>query len=151
MTLRSTRERVIQTISYEIGGLCLSVPLYAIFGNGSTGEAFTLMLALAVAVLIWSPIHNTLFDWADYRLSGRLASDRPQGWRVVHAVSHEATTLVVTMPILMTLGGLGFWAALLVDLGLTLLYTAYAFVFHNVYDRLRPVRPGVARGAVHAC
>jgi uncharacterized membrane protein len=150
MTLRSPRERLIQTIAYEIGGLCLSVPLYAVFGDGTAGEAFTLMLALAVAVLIWSPIHNTLFDWADYRLSGRLASDRPQRWRVVHAISHEATTLVVTLPILMGLGGLDFWTALVVDLGLTLLYIGYAYVFHNVYDRLRPMRPHRAGEASHA-
>lgn len=151
MTLRSPRERLIQTIAYEVGGLCLSVPLVVLYGGGSAGEAFTLMLALSVAVMVWSPIHNTLFDWADLRLSGRLASDRPQSWRLVHAASHEATTVVVTLPILIWLGGLDFWAALLADLGLTLLYAAYAYVFHLVYDRLRPVRPTAhpAQGLVH--
>lgn len=143
MTLRSPRERAIQTIAYEVGGLCLSVPLFVLFGGGSAGEAFWVLLALSAAVLVWSPIHNTLFDWADLRLSGRLASDRPQGWRLVHAASHEATTVVVTLPILMGLGGLGLWAALLADLGLTLLYAGYAYVFHLIYDRLRPVRPAV--------
>lgn len=83
---------------YEIGGLCLSVPLFVAFGGGTPGEAVVLMLALSAAVVIWSPLHNTLFDWADWRLSGRLASDRPQRWRLVHAISHEATTLVVTVP-----------------------------------------------------
>jgi uncharacterized membrane protein len=149
MILRSPRERVIQTISYEIGGLCLSVPLYTLVGDGTSGEAFALMLALAVAVLIWSPLHNTLFDWADYRLSGRLASDRPQRWRLVHAVSHEASTLVVTLPILMGLGGLSFWEALLVDLGLTALYTVYAYVFHILYDRVRPMRAAPVGGLSH--
>jgi uncharacterized membrane protein len=149
MTLRSPRERLIQTVAYELGGLCLSVPLVAVVGGGSTGEAFTLMLALSVAVLIWSPIHNTVFDWLDLRLSGRVASDRPQRWRLVHAASHEASTVVVTLPILIWLGGLGLWAALLADLGLTLLYAVYAYVFHLVYDRLRPVRPTGARRAAH--
>lgn len=141
MTLRSPRERMIQTISYEVGGLCLSVPLVALLGGGTTGEAFWLMLALSAAVLVWSPVHNTVFDWVDLRLSGRLASDRPQRWRLVHAASHEATTVVVTLPILIWLGGFNFWEALLADLGLTLLYAAYAYVFHLVYDWLRPVRP----------
>ncbi|MFN5998019.1 MAG: PACE efflux transporter [Paracoccaceae bacterium] len=149
MTLRSPRERVIQTLAYEVGGLCLSVPLIALFGGGTTGEAFKLMLALSVAVMIWSPIHNTVFDWLDFRLSGRLASDRPQRLRLVHAASHEATTVLVTLPILMVLGGLSFWAALLADLGLTLLYAAYAYVFHLVYDRLRPVRPPPIRSHAH--
>jgi uncharacterized membrane protein len=141
MTLRSPRERLIQTLAYEIGGLCLSVPLMALFGGGSTGEAFWLMLAMSLAVMIWSPIHNTVFDWLDFRLSGRLASDRPQHWRLVHAASHEAKTIIVTLPILIWLGGFGFWSAVAADLGLTLAYAAYAYAFHLVYDRLRPVHP----------
>jgi uncharacterized membrane protein len=76
-----------------------------------------------------------------YIHSGRVASDRPQKWRVVHAVSHEATTVVVTLPILVWLGGHGWGEALLLDLGLTVLYAVYAYGFHLVYDRLRPVRP----------
>ena len=147
MTLRSPRERAIQTLAYEAGGLCLSVPLVALFGGGTAGEAFGLMLALSFAVLVWSPIHNTVFDWLDLSLSGRVASDRPQRWRLVHAASHEASTVVVTLPILIWLGGLGLWAALLADLGLTLLYAGYAYVFHLVYDRLRPVQP--ARRLTH--
>jgi uncharacterized membrane protein len=149
MTLRSPRERVIQTLAYEAGGLCLSVPLFALASGGTPGEAFSLLLVLSIAVLIWSPIHNTAFDWVDFRWTGRLASDRPQRWRLVHAVSHEATTLVVTLPILMGLGGLSFWTALLADLGLTALYTGYAYVFHLIYDRLRPVRPSRPRTPAH--
>lgn len=141
MPVRSPRERLIQTLAYEAGGLCLSVPLVALFGGGTSGEALALMLALSGAVLVWSPLHNTVFDRLDLRLSGRVASDRPQSWRLVHALSHEATTVVVTLPILIGLGELSVGAALMADLGLTLLYAAYAYVFHLVYDRLRPVRP----------
>lgn len=149
MTLRSPRERAIQTLAYEAGGLCLSVPLVVLFGGGTTGAAFVLMLALSAAVLVWSPIHNTVFDWIEFRLTRRLASDRPQRLRLVHAASHEATTVVVTLPILIWLGGLGVWEALLADLGLTLLYAAYAYVFHLVYDRLRPMRPAGQGSPAH--
>lgn len=141
MSLRSPRERAIQTIAYEVGGLCLSVPLVAAFGGGTAGEAFGLMLALSGAVLFWSPLHNTVFDWLEFRLTRRLTSDRPQGWRLVHAASLESTTVVVTLPNLIWLGGLTVPEALLADLGLTLLYAGYAYLFHLIYDRLRPVRP----------
>lgn len=139
MRLRSPRERLIQTLCYEAGGLVLSIPLYLIYSGQGAGAGALVMLALSVAVMLWSPLHNTAFDWADLRLSGRVASDRSQKWRVVHAVSHEATTLVVTLPILVWLGGHGPGEALLVDLGLTGLYAVYAYGFHLVYDRLRPV------------
>ncbi|MCU0828933.1 MAG: PACE efflux transporter [Tabrizicola sp.] len=148
MHLRSPRERLLQTLCYEAGGLLLSIPLYLLYSGSGTGEGALLMLALSVAVMIWSPIHNTVFDWADLRLSGRVASDRPQRWRVVHAVTHEATTVVVTLPILVWLGGHGWGEALLIDLGLTVLYAVYAYGFHLAYDRWRPVSPlGAEAGA----
>jgi uncharacterized membrane protein len=58
---------------------------------------------------------------------------------MVHAVSHEVSAVGVSLPILLTLGGHTLAGALMVNIGLTLLYTGYAFVFHLVYDRLRPV------------
>ncbi len=144
MPLRSLRERVIQSLWYEAGGLCLSVPGYLIYSGGTAGESMLLMSALSVAVLIWAPLHNTGFDWLDLRLTGRVASDRPGRLRLVHAISLETTVLVVTLPTMVVVGGLGWVEAIIVDLGLTLLYAGYALGFHLVYDRLRPVRRGTA-------
>jgi len=146
MALRSARERACQTLAYEIGGLAIAAPLYSLIFGGGAGEGFALVAALALAVMIWSPIHNTVFDWVEWRMTGRVASDRPHRWRVVHAITHEATSLVVTVPVILWLTDHGIVGALLVDLGLTLFYAGYAYVFHLAYDRLRPVaRPPVAQ------
>lgn len=141
MTLRHFRERVIQTLAYEAGGLLVATPIYAALFGDSAGDSALLLAAIAVAMMLWSPLHNSLFDWLEWRLARRLASDRPHLLRLVHALSHEATALIVTLPLLMTLGGLGLGEALVADVALTLVYTAYAYGFHWVYDRLRPVRP----------
>jgi uncharacterized membrane protein len=141
MTLRSPRERVLQTFCFEAGGLLLVTPAYALLTGSTHGEGLLVIAALALAVMIWSPLHNSLWDWVEYRRTGRVASDRPQAQRIAHALSHEATTVVVTLPLLMILGGHDFWTALLLDLGLTLFYAGYAYIFHVFYDRLRPVRP----------
>ncbi len=141
MALRSARERALQTLAYEIGGLAFAAPLYSLIFGGGAGEGFALVAVLAVAVMIWSPIHNTAFDWVEWRLTRRLASDRPHRWRVVHAITHEATSLVLTLPLILWLTDHGLMGAVLVDLGLTLFYAAYAYVFHLAYDRLRPVVP----------
>lgn len=138
--MRSLRERAIQTVCFEIGGLALAAPLYhAAFGESAAGSA-GLIAAIALLVAVWSPLHNALFDLAELRLAGRVASDRPHGLRVVHALSHETTSMLVTLPAIMGLGGHGFWEAVAVDLGLSAFYAGYAYVFHIVYDRLRPVR-----------
>lgn len=140
MALRSARERAFQTLAYEAGGLLFAVPLFALYSGNGAKEGLGVMIALTLAVMLWSPVHNAMFDCVDLRLSGRVASERPHGLRICHALSHEATSVVVSVPILMWLGGLGLIEALIADIGLTLLYTVYAYVFHIVYDRLWPVR-----------
>lgn len=141
MSLRSPRERALQTLLFEVGGLLLVAPLYALVFSAPMEESFLIIAALAVAVMIWSPIHNTIFDVLDLRMTGRVASDRPHGLRIIHAVSHESTSLVVTVPLLIWLGGHSLMEAILLDIGLTIVFAIYAYVFNIIYDRLRPVRP----------
>lgn len=141
MTLRTPRERFLQTVCFEIGGLALATPLYAVLTGTHGSEGLAVVVVLALAVMIWSPLHNGLWDWIEHRRTGRVASDRPHVQRIAHALSHEATSLVVTLPVLMVLGGHDLRTALLLDLGLTLFYAGYAYVFHVIYDRLRPVHP----------
>lgn len=145
MALRSARERIIQTLSYEAGGLALAAPVYAlVFGGSLTGSVLFTMV-LSVVCMAWAGIHNTLFDLTEFRLCHRLASDRPQRWRVLHALSNDISSTLVTLPVIMWLGGYGFWAALGIDIGFTAFYAAYTYVFHIAFDRLRPVRPEAAR------
>ncbi len=141
MALRNFRERVLQTLCFEGGGLLMVAPGYALVTGHRGGASFVLMTSISVAVMVWSPIHNIAFDVIDLRLTGRVASDRPHGLRIVHATSHEVSAVVVSLPILVWLGGHSVWAALAVDVTLTVVYTAYAYVFHLAYDRLRPVMP----------
>jgi uncharacterized membrane protein len=137
--LRSMRERVRQALTYEAGALFIATPLYALIFGASEMSSFIVIAAVALACLIWAPIHNALFDVADLRLTGRLASDRPHRLRFLHAASHEVTSIVVSTPVIMWSGGHGLWTALGIDLGLTLGYAGYAYVFYLGYDRLWPV------------
>lgn len=104
MTLRSPRERIIQTLAYEVCALCLAVPFYALTADRAAGAATVVMIAMMAAEMLWAPLHDTVFDFSDMKLSGRVASDRPKRWRVVHALSREFTTMVVTLPVLMWIG-----------------------------------------------
>jgi uncharacterized membrane protein len=116
MPLRSPRERLVQTLCHEAGGLLLSVPPYLPYAGQKTGAGALSLLARSVAVMIRSPVQKTMFDRAGPRLSVRVARDRPQTWRAVDAIRHEATTLVVTLPTLIWMGGHGLREALLLGL-----------------------------------
>lgn len=138
--LRDWRERVRQTLWFEGVGLLLVAPAYALLSGRGAGESLGLIAALSLTVTLWAALFNTAFDRLEWRLQRRVASDRPPRWRALHAVLHEATAVAVSCPVIVTLTGLGWLDALLLDLALTAVYTLYAYAFHCVYDRLRPVR-----------
>jgi uncharacterized membrane protein len=89
-----------------------------------------------------------VFDLAELRLARRVASDRPTRLRLVHALAHEASSVVITAPIIMLIGGHGLMEAIAIDIGLSILDASYCYLFHVVYDRLRPVtKVGGARAS----
>jgi uncharacterized membrane protein len=143
MILRSGRERLLQTLLYEAGGLLIVLPLYAWVTGHSMDESLVLLVAVSIATMTWASLHNIAFDYVEARLTGRVASDRPQLLRLAHAASTEVTSILVTTPIIVLVGGFGWWQALLVDVGLTLFYAAYAYGFHMGFDFLRPVSAAV--------
>jgi uncharacterized membrane protein len=150
--IRSWRERTLQTLWFEGIGLALVAPLYAWVSDSGGGESVLLIATLSLVVMAWAAIYNTLFDIAERRRTGRLASDRPHGLRTLHAVGLEGTAVLLTWPVIWAMTDLSWSAALLADLGLTATYMVYGYAFHWAYDRVRPVRaaasePGRERDA----
>lgn len=89
-----------------------------------------------------SAMFNTLFDVAELHLTGRPASVRPRRWRVVHELAHEASSVLVTWPVIVAMTGLGWAAALAADLGLTPAYAVWAYLYHLGFDAWRPLAGG---------
>jgi uncharacterized membrane protein len=139
MSLRSVRERWLQVGAYELVGLAVVAPLYGVFFDGGASEGALLIIALFLPEVLWSVVHNWLFDRAEWRFRHRVASDRPHRWRIIHAISHEVSAAMVTLPVIMIVTGHGVWQALIIDIWLGVFYGLYAYLFHIVYDRLRPV------------
>lgn len=138
--LRSRRERLIQTLCFEALGLVFVTPLLALFTAASAREAAGVLVVLSIAVMCWSAVYNWAFDWLEWRWTGRLASDRPHLLRFGHTLGHELSATLVSWPLIAALTPLGWIDALWADVGLTLAYVIYGYVFHLVFDRLRPVR-----------
>jgi uncharacterized membrane protein len=137
--LRCIRERILQTLCYEAVGLLIITPLYAIVAHAKASESLVLLAVVSAVCMLWAAIHNTVFDWLEFHLCERVASDRTAACRILHAVSIELTSVLITTPVIMWIADLGFWEALAVDIGLTIAYAAYAYAFHWAFDKLRPV------------
>ncbi len=115
-------------------------PLLVWTTGAPAGESLALLVALSLAVMAWAAIYNSAFDRLDAHQAGRIASARPHRLRVLHAVGLELSSAVVTCPIIVWMTALGWWQALLADGALVLAYAVYGYLYHWLFDRLRPVR-----------
>ena len=138
--MRTWRERAIQTVAYEIGGIILITPLFAQATDHAVTESIILIVALSVMFLIWTFAHNLIFDMTERSCGGGPSSIRSYKRRIFHALSLEVSSVIVTLPLIMWSIGLSFWDALLVDVGLSFGYALYAYVFYLAFDRLLPLR-----------
>lgn len=139
MNLRSPKERVFQSAGYELGSLLVATPACVWLTGTADGTAAVLVIVLTVATVLWAPLFNAVFDRMEWQLVRRVASDRSRRMRLIHAFALEASDMVISVPILMLIGGLDFGQAVIADLGLLLIYVAYTYVYHRVYDWARPV------------
>lgn len=146
MALRSTRERITQTLWFEAVGLGLVAPLYARATGAGAGESFTLVAVVSLVVMAWAALFNTAFDAVEWRLTARVASARRPGLRIVHAAAFETTAIAVTLPVIYIVGDMTWLQALQTDIALTLAYMVYGYAFHSLYDRWRPVGHAEAHG-----
>ena len=137
--LRSLGDRIRQIALFEIGGLVLITPPFAWLSGVPLSESLGMLALLALIAAVWNGLFNTAFDWAEGRLTGRPADRRPVPVRALQAVLFEGGLLLLTLPVIVLWTGLGWWPALLADLGLAAAYVAYAFAFNIAYDRIFPI------------
>lgn len=139
MEIRTWRERVFQTLMFEVIGVIAFTPLVA-FGMGEdAGHSMGLLIALSLAAVSVAGVFNHAFDWIENKKTGRIASERSTKWRVIHAVLLECVIATATLPIIKISMGISWYEAVIADIALLLLYAAYGYLFHMVYDRWRPV------------
>src|SRR3954454_1247698 len=84
--LRSLPDRVRQIALYELSGLCLISPVFALFAGISPANSVGLLALLALIVAAWNGLYSTVFDWAEQAITGRGADERPILLRVLCAL-----------------------------------------------------------------
>ena len=138
--MRTVPDRIRHTLSFEVIGLALIIPLgHRLFGLSH--EAMGVVgVGSAVAATVWNYLYNPGFDRLMLRWTGSLR--KSIAVRVAHAVLFEAGLLVLLLPPIAWYLGMSLWNALVMDLAIAGFYVAYAFCFNWIYDRVFPV-PGL--------
>jgi uncharacterized membrane protein len=139
--MRSPRERIFQAVLYEAIGLAILTPAYGFAMGLPMDNSLVTMALISGIVIVWAPVYNTVFDRLMFKSTGRLAHQKTAGLRFLHASLYEASITLFAVPIIAYMSGMGWWVAFAADIGFTVAYFCYTYIFYAVYDRLRPLRP----------
>ncbi|GLS90398.1 membrane protein [Psychromonas marina] len=130
-----TLERVLQSILFELLAVSLSVAGLAIFTNHDLSSLSGTMIVIASIAMVWNYFFNYFFD----KVVTGDKDKRSFSLRIVHVLLFEAGLLIVTIPVMAYILNVSLWDAFIMDLGVTIFITIYAFVFNFSYDKLRVI------------
>ncbi|MEZ9397460.1 PACE efflux transporter [Vibrio splendidus] len=129
----STLERVFHSVLFEVLAVTLSIMGLAISTDHDVNALSETMIVVATIAMIWNYCFNRIFD----RYFTGEKSQRSLKLRIFHVVLFEAGLLIATIPVMAFLLNVGIWQAFLMDIGVTIFITIYAFVFNLIYDHIR--------------
>ncbi|ASP47231.1 PACE efflux transporter [Cognaticolwellia beringensis] len=126
-------ERVFHSVTFEVLALIMSITGLVIFTQHDISALSETMIVIASMAMFWNYSFNYVFD---LYVKGE-KTKRSLLIRIVHVFLFEAGLLFFTIPVMAFILDLSFWDAFIMDLGVTIFITIYAFIFNLSYDHLR--------------
>ncbi|UPW19653.1 PACE efflux transporter [Agarivorans sp. TSD2052] len=131
----STLERVFHSVLFELLAVTLSITGLAIFTEHELSSLSGTMVVIATIAMVWNYGFNLIFD----RFATGEKNRRPLSLRIAHVILFEAGLLVLTIPVMAYILNVSLWQAFVMDLGVTVFITIYAFIFNFSYDHIRVI------------
>ncbi|KII76356.1 PACE efflux transporter [Vibrio renipiscarius] len=126
-------ERIFHAITFEVLAVSLSIIGLAIFTDHNIHHLSGTMIVVATIAMIW----NVVFNWVFDKFVPGQKEKRTLKTRINHVLLFEAGLLFFTVPVMAFILKVGLWEAFVMDIGVTIFITIYAFVFNLTYDHLR--------------
>ena len=143
-TQRSLYERIFQVLLFEALAVGIFSPVLSWIIDKPVGETTALTIAISITAMMWGLAFNSFFG-----ILISHASNKVQKWkRVIHALGFETGLVLIAVPLSAWWLQMTLVEALLMDLGLLLVFLPYTFCFYWAYDTLRQrlvkarLRPG---------
>lgn len=129
----STVERIFHAVLFEVLAVSLSIFGLALFTNHDVNLISGTMIVVATIAMIW----NFIFNWGFDLIITGAKTQRSFFMRVVHVLLFEIGLLIFTIPVMAVILKVSLWEAFIMDVGVTIFITIYAFTFNYVYDHAR--------------
>lgn len=134
--MRTMADRIRYTLLYEVLGLALVVPGGRLLLGITMFDMGMIGLGSTIVAVSWNYLFSWLFDHTMLRIKGTAGKSLAD--RVIHAVLYQVGLIALLVPAIAFCLGRRLLAAFLANIGLTLFYLAYNFVFTWAYDVLFP-------------
>ena len=133
MNLQGARRKLVYVGLYEAIALAITSTGLAAGSGSSLQHAGVAAVASSVIAGLWNLLYNTLFERWESRQVVRGRSFRR---RVAHAVGFELGFIVTLVPLFAWWLDIGWWHALVLDLGLSMFFLVYTFAFNLAFDQV---------------
>jgi len=135
--MRTKKDRIRHTLSFEIIGLLIFAPLASFVFGFELHTMGAIALVGSIVATVWNYFYNIIFDNAMLKLRGRVQKTVPI--RVLHAILFEGGLLLLFLPFIAIYLNISLWEAFKMDIAMATFYLIYAFVFNWVYDKVFPI------------
>ena len=133
MNLQGPWRKVVHATLFELAAVVIvGLGLSWMFDQDVT-QTGGLAIATSLIAMAWNMAFNTAFEAWERRQADRRRTVRR---RVAHAIGFEGGMVAMTLPLIAWWLGIGWWEALLTDLGLMAFFLVYAFAFNWLFDHV---------------
>jgi uncharacterized membrane protein len=105
----------------------------AVTGHASADKGLGLSAAMSMLAMAWNLAFNALFEAWERRQTSR---HRTWQRRALHALGFEGGLMLLTVPVIMGVLGLGLWPAIAMDASLMVFFLFYTYAFNWAFDRV---------------
>ena len=126
-------ERIFHAVLFEVLAVIIAIIVLITFTSHDAGALSGTMIIVATIAMAWNFIYNWGFDQI---ITGD-KTKRTLALRVAHTILFQAGLLIVTIPVISLLLNIDLWQALVMDIGVTICITIYAFFYNLTYDHTR--------------
>lgn len=129
----SVIERLFHAVLFEVLAVSLSVLGLVLLTDHPVSSLSGTMIAVATLAMAWNMIFNAIFD----RFFPGNREARGLAIRCLQVAAFEGGLLLITVPLMAWMLNVGLWQAFMMDIGVTVFISIYAFVYNYCYDHLR--------------
>ena len=125
--------KIFHATLFELIAIVIVTVAMQVISSKSTTQSGGLALSTSLVAMSWNMLFNTLFERWERQQASRTRTVRR---RLAHVVLFEAGLVLMTVPIIAWWLDMGFWQAVVTDLGLVAFFLVYGFGFNWLFDHV---------------